>query len=221
VVHTDYLLTQLEAHGIRNGKCIYYPMFDRISDKTTEAAKAYVGTSDCPTVLGVVGATSSYKGLDLLIDALNGVRYPCTLFVAGTASAFGADYIADHLTNPLVGQNLHLRRLSDEEFADAIRASDVIVLPYRKEFDGASGPLVSAAVHDKPVIAADHGSLGDIVTRYRLGLCFESENAARLTETLNTYLAAPAAHPFDTEAFCQQLTVDAFLRAYRDVYAMD
>ena len=218
IVHTDYLLTQLEAHGIRNGRCIYYPMLDRISDKTTAEAKDYFGTADCPTVLGVVGATSSYKGLDILIDALNKVQYPCTLFVAGSASAFGADYIESHLQNPVVRQKLHLRRLSDEEFADAIRASDLIVLPYRKEFDGASGPLVSAAVHGKPVIAADHGSLGDIVTRYQLGLCFESENPDRLADTLNDYLADPAKHTFETDAFCQRLTVDAFLTACGEVY---
>lgn len=219
VVHTDFLLTQLEAHGVHNGTCIYYPMFDRISDKTTEQAKAYFGTDGKPTVLGVVGATSSYKGLDILLDALNRIEHPCTLLVAGSKSAFGAEDIEARLNNPLVEKKLHLRRLSDEEFADAIQAADVIMLPYRKEFDGASGPLVSAAVHNKPVIAADHGSLGDIVTRYELGLCFESENAEELAKVLNSYLAAPDSYEFKVEAFCKRLTVEAFLDAYRDVYA--
>ncbi len=220
IVHTDYLLTQLEAHGIRNGRCIHYPMLDRISDKTTDEAKACFGIADGPTVLGVVGATSRYKGLDILLDALNKVQYPCTLFVAGTPSAFGADDIADHLHNPMVRRNLHLRRLSDAEFADAVQASDLIVLPYRKEFDGASGPLVSAAVHGKPVIAADHGSLGEIVTRGRLGLCFESENPDRLADRLNDWLADPAKYTFDTGDFCRSLTVDAFRTACGEIYAM-
>ncbi len=220
VVHTDYLLTQLEAHGIRNGRCIQYPMLDRISAKTPDEAKAYFGIADGPAVLGMVGATSRYKGLDVLIDALNKVQYPCTLFVAGRESAFGADYITAHLINPMIRQKLHLRRLTDTEFADAVQASDLIILPYRKEFDGASGPLVSAAVHGKPVVAADHGSLGEMVIRYRLGLCFESENPDRLADTLNSYLSDPARYTFDTGDFCSRLTVDAFRAACGEIYAM-
>lgn len=218
VVHTDYLLGQLTAIGIENAKCVYYPMLDAISAKTTEAAKAYFSVKGDYPVLGVIGGTQSYKGLDILLGGLNQVKYPCTLFVAGVERAFGREYIEKTITNSLVDQCILLRGLSDEEFADAVQASDIVMLPYRKEFDGASGPLVSAAIHRKPIIAANHGSLGDIVTRYDLGACFESENETSLAEVLNQYLGNIDRLPCHPESFCEQLTVDAFQNAYGEIY---
>lgn len=70
--------------------------------------------------------------------------------------------------------------MTDEEFEMAIQAVDAIVLPYRKTFNGASGPLGEGVAKGKMIIAANHGSLGDIVEKNHLGYTFESENIEAL-----------------------------------------
>ena len=220
IVHTDSLQQQLLQKNIENVKCIFYPMLDQVSQKNTENAKLYFSLPTDSIVLGVIGGTQLYKGLDFLLTALNHIQYSCTLFICGVERDFKKDYIEKSLTNPKVKLHLFLRGLSDEEFADAVQASDYIVLPYRKEFDGASGPLVSAAMHKKPVIAANHGSLGDIVSRYHLGTCFESENADNLAEILNQVISKNRLlfESVDTDNFCRQSNVDTFINAHKAMY---
>ena len=65
---------------------------------------------------------------------------------------------------------------------------DIFVLPYRKEFDGASGPLTEAVVREKMIVSSDHGSLGKIVNSNHLGITFESENSKELEKALSRAL---------------------------------
>mgnify|MGYP000270178661 CR=1 FL=1 len=61
--------------------------------------------------------------------------------------------------------HLYLNYLSDEELEMAFQAVDVIVLPYRKTFNGASGPLGEGVGKEKMIIGTNYGSIGDIISR--------------------------------------------------------
>lgn len=52
--------------------------------------------------------------------------------------------------------------MTDREFAEVIAASDIIALPYRKKFNGASGPLVEGVYLGKCIIGPNHGNLGKL-----------------------------------------------------------
>jgi len=218
IVHTAKLKDELEEAEIKNAAYIDYPMFDVVSQKSSEEAKKQFGLEGNSPVLAAVGYLINYKGLDLLIGALNLVEEPCALFVAGEPFDYDEKYIRENLKNPLVSLTMSLRSLSDKEFADAIMAGDVIMLPYRRSFDGASGPLVSAVAHKKPVIGADHGSLGDMIEKYSLGATFKSEDVPSLAAVINDYLKNPFSFSPKAEEFLNRLNPADFVEKNADLY---
>lgn len=61
--------------------------------------------------------------------------------------------------------------LSEEEFAYASEAADIIVLPYRKIFSGASGPLGEGVWKRKCIVGPMEGNLGYTDKKVSFGLC--------------------------------------------------
>lgn len=83
---------------------------------------------------------------------------------------------------------LNLKWLSREEYIDSIVASDYIILPYTREFNGASGPLAEGVVANKVIIGSNYGSLGKIITENELGYTFEVENSEDLANVIDNAL---------------------------------
>ena len=71
-----------------------------------------------------------------------------------------------------------------------IHASDIVALPYRKQLDRASGPLGEGVYRGKMIVGPAHGSIGQTIREHHLGLTFEAENIASLTETLERALTS-------------------------------
>lgn len=219
IVHTAAIKAELNLIGVKNAKYIDYPMLDIISPKTSEEARRFFNITEPFPVLAAVGNLVEYKGFDLLIQALNSAKYPCVLLAAGEPLCYDDEYIKKNLINKLVIVKTRLKHLTEEEFSAAIRASDVVMIPYRRAFEGASGPLVSAAVHGKVVIGADHGSIGNIIKTHSLGLTFESENVSSLAETINTYLSKPFGAGAKTKKFAERSSAERFIRKNAAVYS--
>jgi len=211
IVHTAKLKRDLISAGVKNAACIDYPMLDIVSPKTCSEARKFFGIEEVSPVLAAVGNLVEYKGFDLLIQALNSAKYPCVLLAAGEPLCYDDEYIKKNLTNKLVSVKTCLKHLTEEEFSAAVRASDVVMIPYRTVFDGASGPLVSAAVHKKVVIGTDYGSLGDIITTYSLGATFKSDDCASLAAAINAYLAKPFTFNEKAEEFASLSDVKLFI----------
>ncbi len=186
VVHTHAIFNEVKDAGIENVVHIEYPHFSTGYDVDKAGARKYYGLSENAFVLGCIGGTRYDKGLDVLLKALQSVTADFELLVAGAEDAIKREDI-EELARPYRERvKLHLNFLTDEEFEMAIQAVDVIVLPYRKTFNGASGPLGEGVAKEKMIIAANHGSLGDIVEKNHLGYTFESENIEALRKVLNT-----------------------------------
>lgn len=218
IVHTAKIETDLIGAGVKNVKYIDYPMLDIISQKTVSEARRFFDISEPFPVLAAVGNLVVYKGFDLLVSALNRAKYPCVLLAAGEPLCYDEKYIKEHLTNKLVTVKTCLKHLSEEEFSAAIRASDVVMIPYRSVFDGASGPLVSAAVHKKVVIGSDYGSIGDIIKTYSLGATFICDDVSSLADAINAYLAKPFAFGKKAEEFAARSDVNLFISKNAALY---
>ena len=132
-----------------------------------------------------LGGTRKGKGLDILLEALKRVQEPFHLIIAGKEEDFKKDFILEHTITYTENVSLFLEFLTDEKFSLCLNAADIVVLPYRKVFDGASGPLGEGVWHYKMIVGPDHGSLGDIVKMNHLGKTFKSEDADVLSEVLN------------------------------------
>ena len=187
VVHSEYIKQELMALGAKNIEHIEYPQFNQITVDKKSACDFWGLSAEIPTI-ACVGNTRYDKGLDILLEALKNVNKPFQLLVAGKAESFDETYIittAEPYEDKLF---LHLDYLTDEEFANAVAAADIIALPYRKIFNGASGPLGEGVWLNKCIVGPSHGTLGYTIEKNHLGYIFEAENVAALTFELNKAL---------------------------------
>lgn len=218
IVHTQKLINELKSNSIENSKLVDYPMLDYVSTKNLNEAKEYFKLPLDTTVLGVIGGTSSYKGLDFLIKALNEVNEECCLFVAGKIINYDENFINTNLKNRKIRIVTCLRKLTDEEFADAIQASDVIMLPYRLEFDGASGILIESLFHSKHVIGSNHGSMGNLIKSYDLGRTFDTNDINKLVEQIQSDIKMPYVLSEKSKEYKEMINPERFLELNKKIY---
>lgn len=218
VVHTDSLAVYLEKIGAKNTIHIEYPNFRKpIEIDCCEAKKKLEIDTSAPVLLSL-GGTRFDKGLDILLDALNHVNVPFFLLIAGAEQSITRKTIEEKI-EPYKNQvKLILRYLSMDEVNLCLAVADYIVLPYRKSFDGASGPLAEGVGYEKCIVGANHGSLGELISKHHIGYAFESENYESLAETLTEALSHVFKYDECAKKYQKALTVADFQSAYRDAY---
>ena len=210
VVHTDEIEEKIKGYGCKNVRTIHYPCF--LSVEPVEKEESPVKT------LLSLGGTRYDKGLDILLDALKNVQENFHLIVAGKEEFFTKAYIEEVTKNYRDKVELRLKFLSNEEMIDCLQMSDIVVLPYRKEFDGASGPLCEGAYLGKMIIGPNHGGLGVIIEKNHLGCCFESENIESLAECISRALKTDFVYDQCAKDYQKSLNPQAFLQKYSALY---
>jgi glycosyltransferase involved in cell wall biosynthesis len=189
IVHTEYLLNELSLISISNVAQIEYPDFNDNTILTDQKnARKILGINTKNEILLALGGTRNDKGLDLLLEALNYVSQPFHLLIAGAEQDFTEEYIKKKIERYRGEVTLILKYLSEKELNLCLQAADYIVLPYRKIFDGASGPLVEGVGFRKIIVGPNHGSLGEIIEKNKLGPSFEAENIRSLSNAISSVL---------------------------------
>lgn len=210
VVHTDKLHTIFEALYGKNVRHIEYPDF--LIEEGVEAEKHEVKT------LLALGSTRYDKGLDLLLEALNLVRQPFRLIIAGSMDAFDEAFIREKTKAYQDKVTLLLRYLSDEEVKDCFKQSDIVVLPYRNSFEGASGPLTEGVGYYKTIIGPNRGSIGTIIKNNHVGYTFKGEDVNSLAETIEQAIEADFVYDDVAKEYRDYLTPERFRRDYIELY---
>lgn len=218
VVHTQALFEQTMSWNISNAVQIEYPCFFPENIHSVDNLRKQYKISKESTVFLAIGATREYKGLNYLLEALKNVRGDFHLVIAGAEEFYTKKYIEDCIVNYSNRVTLILHQLSDEEFMDCLTLSDWIVLPYKKSFSGASGPLAEGVVYGKNIIGVDTGSIGRLIREHNLGYTFEAENICALSEVLSKALAAQWIKDERYKKYQQSLNPNAFLRKYQELY---
>lgn len=219
VVHSEYLCDQYRELGLKNVRCIEYPSFydySTIADKATLREK--MGIPEGKYVFSCLGGTRYEKGLDILIEALNQLpqefKKKTILNVVGPGFDFLKSDIESRL-DPAIDSRLILQGVSDEEFMENVKVTDYMIIPYRRNFNGNSGPLTEAICNDVPSIVADHGNLGYLTKKYNFGKTFQSENIESLNQVIKDVLTNN--YDFDF-SFKKRLTEDNFIAGYQELY---
>ncbi|HIT65721.1 MAG TPA: glycosyltransferase family 4 protein [Candidatus Merdisoma merdipullorum] len=212
VVHTENILHQIESFGCDNVKCVPYPCF---LDTVPETSGAYRNE---PPILLALGGTRYDKGLDILLNALKHIDIPFRLIIAGKSEHFDETFIRNCTEKYRDSVEICLHFLDDEEIKRILEKSDIIVLPYRKIFDGASGPMCEGIYLGKTIIGPAHGSLGEMIQKTHTGYTFESENAESLSECIEYALKNPCI--YDEIALQAQRSLDPklFAEKYMNIY---
>lgn len=217
VVHSAYLKKQLNDLGIVDVTHIEYPQFNQLIVEKEEACK-YWNIDPKIKTLACIGSTRFDKGIDLLINALKVVEEPFQLLIAGQVNTFTEEDLRRRIVGIENRVSLNIHYLTDEELSYAFAASDIIVLPYRKSFNGASGPLGEGVSYGKCIVGANHGNLGYTIESHHLGYTFESENIEDMRSTIALALKSDFVKDSVYMNYQKLLSPDIFRDEYRKLY---
>ena len=177
----------------------YHFLADQFETPTMSQARAALGLEDEDRVALFFGFVREYKGLDVLLLAMERLLRdrkggPIKLLVAGMmpnqqtweASVYGGLTRALKISDAV---KVHAQYIPMSEMGRYFAAADVACFPYR---DGSqSGALQLAYAFSKPVIVARVGSLPEAVVEGETGLLVEPEDPQSLTDALIQMLSDP------------------------------
>lgn len=132
------------------------------------------------------GNISSYKGLDILIEAINTIpgNQDVLLTIAGRCDNWEFEYLP--LIRDINRFNLKIEFIKDSEIAELFSRTDYLVLPYRDATQ--SGPLMIALYYSIPAIVSNIEGLCEFIEDGKTGFIFERENISDLSKTLQKAL---------------------------------
>lgn len=188
-------------------RCVLAP--DPVSPVATYSkvhARRALGLVGDGRVIACVGVLDRRKGADGLIAAFvaSRTRPNDRLLLAGSASEDIVSAAHRAVGELGAGRLILLNRLlSNDEFALAISAADVVAVPYRfPDHIGSASLLIRAAAAGRPVLAAEAGWPGHVTERFGLGWLYpndERRRPASIADALarsSDYQAPPAADAF-------------------------
>ena len=183
VVHTDRVRDELVAHhGITASRIVV--MQHGLEPLVQPLTLPPPGRQPVPLRLLVFGKVMRYKGIDLLLQALEGLPFAVHLTIAGRSAndALTTELQAQVRAHPLAAviqwDNAYV---PESQIQTLFLQADALVLPYRRIDQ--SGVLFQALRFGLPVVAARVGSLADYVDQ-TIGECCEPDDVPSLQAAL-------------------------------------
>ncbi len=196
----------------------------------TKIRKSFFSDSTKETIiLGLVGRISKHKGQQLLLNAFEELskEHPSIKLVFIGATIESQKYLLVDLKNAIKHKNL-IEKVSIVPFQKNIwqyyDSLDIVIVPTT---DPEPFGLVAleGMLAQKPVIAANHGGLKEIITHNETGLLFEPNNEKDLAIKIESILAntekyksiAQAGEKHAKTAFSLRNYIEAFKKLYHEV----
>lgn len=166
------------------------------------------------------GIISRYKGLDLLIDAIEQLRVEgltnLRLTIAGKGESWEECKVL--IKTPEL-YNLQVRFIENSEIADLMSSHHFIVLPYRDATQ--SGPLVTAIGYGLPVIAPSFGCFTETLNNDSAIIYPQGELKEALTQvsriTENEYDQLRNGMFALTELYSEENIAQNYIRAFKEI----
>lgn len=196
ICHSQWSAAVVTSHYRPRGRVVVVPHGSFIGlypePRSRETVLQEFGLSQDRPVICAVGLLRIYKGLDLAHDAVAQLKGRVQLLIGGRPMGRHVD-VAE-LKRSLSENGLGVlidRRLTDQEFADAVAASEAVVLPYRNITS--SGVLLTAWSLGRGVIASDLPYFKEIAGVERdAARLFPAGRADALRDAIEGYLQVPA-----------------------------
>jgi glycosyltransferase involved in cell wall biosynthesis len=193
-------LELVKEFGIAEEKITVVP--HGINDVIPEAkitrldAKQQLGFGLHEKILLFFGNIAPYKGLEDLIRALAALieEDQFRLVIAGPVKDKGCESYWRELEKMITDLRLsdyvqkEVRLIPDEDVGVFFKASDVLILPYKRIYQ--SAVLLLSYRQGLPVIAADVGSLREDIVEGQAGLIFRAGDPADLAAKIRAYFAS-------------------------------
>ena len=182
-VLNDLLSIKPTAKYIR----IDHPVYDHFGVKIDQKkALQKLGLSSDKKTLLFFGIIRDYKGLDLLLQAMNDLDESYQLIIAGEAYGSFNKYEVV-VNNSKNKERIHLfnHYISDDEVPLYFSASDVCILPYKSATQ--SGITAVSNHFTLPVIATDVGGLKETIHHNETGLIVDRADSQKIKEAIVLY----------------------------------
>lgn len=164
-----------------------HPLYNHFGYKISkDQARQQLKIGKDKKVLLFFGFIRSYKGLDILLEALPFLPEDYIVVIAG--EIYGTFDKYQKIIEERSLQNrvqLHVRYIGDAEVPAFFCASDICVLPYRSATQ--SGIIPIAYHFDLPVIITEVGSLKEMVEPYGTGLIARTNQPQDIAEAIQAY----------------------------------
>jgi len=134
------------------------------------------------------GFVRPYKGLDILIDALDLLSSEDNFFLTVAGEFWqGKKEILQKIVQKSLHEKIEIidRYLPEQKVAELFQRTDIVVLPYRSATG--SGVISLAYHYNKPVIVTRVGGLPDVVADGKTGLIVSPENPEELAAALTSF----------------------------------
>lgn len=129
------------------------------------------------------GRIEYYKGLDILIKAINILQQEGVtnfeLTIAGNSHNWN---FYEEIIKNVSNFNLIIRFIDNKEIANLFKSHHYLILPYRDVTQ--SGPLFIAYNYEIPVIAADFDGFREFITHSYSGYLFKKTSVKSLADTM-------------------------------------
>jgi glycosyltransferase involved in cell wall biosynthesis len=146
-------------------------------------------------IVTIFGYIAPNKGYELTLDILPRLPEDVVVVIAGGARVAGEEPYAERV-NGLIARSGQASRvvvtgfLSDEDVAEAMEASDLVLAPHT--WATGSYSVTLPLTHGRPVLASDLDCFHEIAGRMDCLALFKAGDAADYTERLLALLADPA-----------------------------
>jgi len=199
IVHNKVSADELvEKLGIRRDRLSIVPhghYLHALSEvPTKQEARENLGLDADAKLLLFFGQIKDVKGLDILLAAFAEIVKTHTnsrLIIAGRPWKTTFEKYQNQIEKLDIDQYCikEIRYIENGEVPDFFRASDLVVLPYKKIYQ--SGVLLHAMSFGCPVVASAIPGMQEVITDKENGLLFKSEDPADLGRVLALLLDSP------------------------------
>lgn len=190
VTMSEKVRTDLHAFTSKPSQRIVHPLYDNFGEAVSKnEARVKLALPENEKIILFFGFIRKYKGLDILLEAMNDARIRKSnikLLVAGEFYENRKEF--DELIAKLsIASQLILRTdfIADSEVRYYLSAADFVIQPYRNATQSGVTPL---AYHfEKPMLVTNVGGLPDLVPDGEVGIVTEPDALSIATGIMRLY----------------------------------
>jgi glycosyltransferase involved in cell wall biosynthesis len=190
ITMSEKVRTDLSLFTSKPAQRVVHPLYDNFGEAIPkQEARKKLSLPENEKIILFFGFIRKYKGLDLLLEAMNDTRIRQSgikLLVAGEFYEKREEY--DALVAKLgIESQLLLRTdfIPDSEVSTYLSAADFVIQPYRNATQSGVTPL---AYHfEKPMLVTNVGGLPDLVPDGKVGVITEPDPTSIATGILRLY----------------------------------
>jgi len=191
ITMSEKVMNDLRSFTKKPARKIVHPLYDNFGDKLDKiSAKKHLGLNANDNIILFFGFIRDYKGLDLLLEAMNVVQQHSPLNIKLLVA--GEFYTDRKMYDEIIEKNnlqsqviLRTNFISDSEVKYYLSAADFVIQPYRNATQSGVTPL---AYHfEKPMLVTNVGGLPALVPDKKVGLVAEPDAESIAKKIIELY----------------------------------